>query len=438
MNIKALYQSKCLSAEEAIQLVPPVGNLSMGMAASNPPLLLKALEERLKRNEIDKLKLYYMISGEHAHDTILKYEYMDSLFPHSFFIGECERSLIKKGQADDRHVVNYIPANFSEVPKIIKEHIPIDAFIVMVSPMDKAGFFSCGTNGDYTIPTARLAKNLIVEVNPNMPRVFGDCGIHISDVSAIVENNSPLIEFPAKPASLIDRKIGEIIIEMIPDKATLQFALGRLPDSICEALISQKDLGVHSELIGVGLCRLIQSGAVTNKYKNINKLKNVYTLALGDKSMYEFLDNNSSMECYPVTYTNNPYIIAKNDKVISINSFIEVDFLGQVNAECMHGQQFSAAGGQLDFVRGAQLSEGGKSILASHSTAGAGKFSRIVPRIQGAITDSRTETQYIVTEYGAVNLKGKSIKERTESLISIAHPKFHEALIQEAKKLGFI
>lgn len=438
MNIDEEYRSKRQTAEKAIQLVPSVGNLSMGIAASNPPALLSALEKRIQSKDIDALRLYYMISGENAHKTILKYEHMDRLHPYCFFMGKCERELAQRAQTEGRHVVNYIPGNFSDIPEIIKDHIDIDAFILMVSPMDKAGYFSCGTNGDYTIPTARFAKKLIIEVNPNMPRVFGDCAIHLSEVSAIVEHESPLIEFPTHAANEIDKKISEIIIEMVPNRATLQFGLGALPDSICDALRSHKDLGVHSELMGIGLSKLIRSGAVSNKYKYINKHKNVYTLALGNSEMYAFLDNNSSMECYPVTYTNNPYIIGQNDNVISINSFVEIDLLGQVNAECINGKQFSAPGGQLDFVRGAQISKGGKSILTAYSTANQGRYSRIVPKLHGAVTDCRTETQYIVTEHGGVNLRGKSVRERAESLISIADPQFQEQLMRDAKMLGFL
>ncbi len=438
MSYQSEYQTKLMSAEEAIGLIAKRGNIGLGMAASEPPALLKALEQRLQKQTLEELKVYYMHSEEAAHNTILKYEYMNVIKPHPFYMGPIERDLTKQALTEQKKVIYYMPGNFSDVPRILTEYIKLDAFIVMVSPMDKAGFFSCGTNGDYTIPAGRASKNLIVEVNPNMPRVFGDCSFHISEIAAIVENKSALVELPAKPENELDRKIGETIVDMVDDRATVQFGIGGVPNAVCSALINHKDLGVHSELMGSGLAQLIQSGAVTNRYKNINKHKNVYTIALGDKAMYDFLDNNSSMECYSVDYVNDPYVISKNDRVVSINSFVEVDLTGQVNAEFLKGRQFSAPGGQLDFVRGSQLSKGGKSILTAYSTASGGKFSRIVPRIVGPTTDPRVDTQYIVTEYGAVNLRGKSTTERALALIEIAHPDFRAELTATAKKLGYI
>ena len=216
-----------------------------------------------------------------------------------------------------------MPGNFSRMPRVLAD-IGIDTFIVMVAPMDKGGFFSCGTNGDYTIPTAQNAKKLIVEVNPRMPRVFGDSAVHISDVDAIVENVSALAQFPARAITADDIAISKLIVEMVPNRATLQIGVGGVPNAICAALTSHKDLGVHTELMTPPLVALIQSGAVTNRYKNINKFKNVYTLALGDDAMYEFLNDNSSMELYPVNYVNNAEVIGRNDNVVSINAFLQV------------------------------------------------------------------------------------------------------------------
>jgi len=438
MKYQSEFKSKLMSADDAVGLISKRGSIAMGMAVSEPPALLQALERRIQDKSLKELRVYYMHSEQTAHDTIFKYEYMDIIKPHPFYMGPVERMLTQKALSEDKKVIFYMPGNFSDVPHILTDYIDIDSFLVMVSPMDKAGFFSCGTNGDYTIPVGRAAKKLIIEVNQNMPRVFGDCCFHVSEVDAIIENESSMIEMPARPTNEMDQKISKFIVDMVPDRATVQFGIGGVPNAVCAALVHHKDLGVHSELMGSGLASLIQSGAVTNKYKNINKHKNVYTIAMGDKAMYEFLDNNSSMECYPVDYVNNPYIIGQNDNVISINAFVEVDFSGQVNAEFIKGRQFSAPGGQLDFVRGSQLSEGGKSILTAYSTAGGGKFSRIVPRIEGPVTDPRVDTQYVVTEYGVADLRGKSSTERTLALIGIAHPNFRTELTEQAKKLGYI
>lgn len=433
----AEYQSKLMKAEDAVKLVPSRGTLSMGMAVSEPPALLKALEDRVRAGGVEQLRVYYSHSVTAAAQTILKYEYMDVIKPHPFFPTVFERDLMQRGAEENKTVVFYMPGNFSSMPRTLAD-IGIDAFLVMVSPMDKAGFFSCGTNGDYTIPTARAAKQLIVEVNPQMPRVFGDSAIHISDVEAIIEHESALAELPMRPVTEIDRKIGSYIVELVPDRATLQIGVGGVPYAVCAALVNHKDLGVHTELMSPALAALIQSDAVTNRFKKINRHKNVYTLAGGDRKLYDFLNDNSSMEVYSVDYVNDPYVIGQNDNVISINAFLEAGLDGEINAEAVQGRQYSAPGGQLDFVRGAQVSKGGKSILTSYSTAQNGTVSRIVHKIQGPTTDPRADTQYVVTEYGVADLRGKSTGERAAALISIAHPRFREELSRRAREMGYL
>jgi len=426
-----------MTPEAAVRLVPSRGTLSMGMAVSEPPALLQALEVRIGAGEIEDLRVYYSHSAPAAMMTILKYEYMNVIKPHPFFPTVIERELARRGFEENRRVLFYMPGNFSSMPRILAE-IGIDAFIVMVAPMDKGGFFSCGTNGDYTIPTARIAKRLILEVNPRMPRVFGDSSLHISQATAIIENESPLTELPPRPVNDLDRAIGRHIVDLVPDRATLQIGVGGVPNAVCSALVNHKDLGVHTELMTTSVAALIQSGAVSNKYKNINRYKNVYTLAAGDARLYEFLHDNSSMEVYPVDYVNDPYVIGRNDRVVSINAFLQVSLDGEVNSETVKGKQYSAPGGQLDFVRGAQLSREGRSILAAYSTAAGNKVSRIVPHIEGPATDPRADTQYIVTEYGVADMRGKSSPERAEALIAIAHPDFRDALRQRARELGYL
>lgn len=434
---KAEYTSKLMTAAAAVELIPVRGTLSMGMAISEPPALLKALEDRVKRGAIEELRVYYSHSVAAAAATILKYEYMDVIKPHPFFPTVIERMLVERGRQDNRHVILYMPGNFSAMPRTLAA-IGIDAFVMMVAPMDRAGFFSCGTNGDYTIPTARGAKKLIVEVNPKMPRVFGNSAVHISEVNAIVENESPLFAVPSREPTELDETIGKLLVEMVPDRATLQIGIGGVPNAVCKALTNHKDLGIHTELMMPSLVELIRSGAVTNKFKALNKHKNVFTLAAGDEAFYEFLNDNSSMELYPVDYVNDPYVIGQNDRVISISAFLEVGLDGEVNSEAIEGRQYSAPGGQLDFVRGAQLSKDGKSILTAYSTAAKGTISRIVPKIAGPTTDPRADTQYVVTEYGIANLFGKSTAERAEALIAIAHPKFRDELSRGAQELGYL
>jgi len=432
---EAEYQSKLMSPEAAVRLIPARGSLSMGMAISEPPMLLQALENRIKARDVHHLRLYYSHSAPAAMMTILKYEYLDVIKPHPFFPTIVERELMRRGAQDKRQVLSYMPGNFSAMPRILAE-IGLDAFIVMVAPMDKGGFFSCGTNSDYTIPAARAARKLIVEVNPNMPRAFGDCAVHIGQVHAIVESDLPLPELPSRPITETDRAIGRHIVELVPDRATLQIGVGGVPNAVCAALRDHKGLGIHTELLTPAVADLIRSGAVTNKYKNINRYKNVYTLAAGDRALYDFINDNSSMEAYPVDYVNDAYVIGRNDRVVSINAFLEIGLDGEVNSEAVAGKQYSAPGGQLDFVRGAQLSKDGKSILAAYSTAGGGRISRIVARIEGPATDPRSDVQYVVTEYGVANLRGKSTVERAEALIALAHPDFRDELYHRARKLG--
>jgi itaconate CoA-transferase len=306
--------------------------------------------------------------------------------------------------------------------------------------MDKSGYFSFGTANDFTSTAARHCRKLMVEVNQNMPRVFGDSLLHISEVDAIVENHVPLLEMVPPEPEPEDEMIGKQITDLVPDGATIQLGVGGIPNSITRYLGGHKDLGIHTEVFGPGMVDLIEKGVVTGRRKTIHPRKSVFTVTQGVKRTYEFINDNPSMESYPVSYINEPSVIAQNDNMISINSIIEVDLLGQCNAEFLGGFQFSGTGGQLDFVRGAFNSRGGKSILAFYSTAKNGEISRVVPRFQTGtvVTTPRMDTHYLVTEYGVVNLKGKSTRERALNIISIAHPKFRDSLLREAEDMHLI
>lgn len=436
MSYQALYKQKLKSAKDAAALLDSKVKLVVGMAASAPRSILQAIEQRVIEKSVEEIKLYYMHSEAPMQETLLKFEHMPIVKPYPCFMGAIEREIVKKAQGSGVKCIFYMPTNFSYAPRIM-QNIGMDVCILTVSPMDKGGFFSCGTNSDYTIPMARQAKKVIVEVNPTMPRAFGESTLHVSEVTAIVENDTPIPEIPTREPAELDVTISKFITEMIPDRATLQVGVGGVPNAVCAGLVNHKDLGIHSELLAPGLAKLIQSGAVTNKYKAIHRYKNVYTLAMGDRDMYDFIDNNASMEAYPVYHVNNPGIVGLNDNVISINSFVEIDLYGQVNAEFIGGHQFSAPGGQLDFVRGAIISPGGKSILTAYATAANGTVSRIVPKLSGPATDPRGDVNFVVTEYGVAELQGKSNNERAEALIQIAHPDFREELYRQAKGLNF-
>jgi itaconate CoA-transferase len=440
MDISSLYQSKLTTPDQAVASVPTGSKLSMGMAMAEPPALLKALADRADAGRITELEVYYFESTSIAGKTILRYELNDRIRPYCMFIAGTERALIQRGVVDGgRKVINYVPNNFHQTPRLLIDEIGIDTFVCTVSPMDRHGYFSFGAGNDYSTKVARAAKRLIVEVNENMPRVMGaGAALHISEVDAIVENHVPLLELPIRAPTPADEVIGRTIADLVPDGACLQMGVGALPNLVCAALKDRNDLGVHTEALNPGLVDLIRAGVANNRRKTIDRGKTVFTFAMGQKAMYDFLNDNPAIESAPVDYVNDPRIIAQNDSVISINATIQIDLTGACNSEHMLGHQYSASGGQLDFVRGAYASKGGKSIIAAQSTAAKGKVSRIVARLDGPVTTPRIDTHYVVTEFGAVNLKGLSSTERAKALIALAHPEFRDELTEAAKQQHLI
>jgi itaconate CoA-transferase len=440
MDIGSLYRSKLTTPDRAVAPIPSGSKLSIGMAMTEPPALLKALADRAEAGGIEDLKVYYFEATSIVGKTILRYELNDRIRPYCMFITATERALIKRGVEDGgRKVINYVPNNFHQAPRLLIDEIGIDTFVCTVSPMDCHGYFTFGIGNDYSTKVARSAKRLIVEVNENMPRVQGDLAeLHVSEVDAIIENNVALLELPSRGPAAEDELISRIIADMVPDGACLQMGVGALPNLVCAALKDRNDLGIHTEALNSGLVDLVRAGAVTNRRKAIDRGKSVFTFAMGQKAMYDFLNDNLAIASAPVDYVNDPRIIAQNDNVISINATIQIDLTGACNSEHMLGHQYSASGGQLDFVRGAYASKGGKSIIAARSTAAEGKFSRIVPRLDGPVTTPRIDTHYIVTEFGAVNLKGLSYTERALKLIGLAHPEFRDELTEAAKQRHLI
>jgi itaconate CoA-transferase len=433
------YKAKLTDSRSAVQQIGSHSVVALGQAVCQPPALMEALAFRAEAGNIDDVKLYYMHAEEHMKRSLLRYELMGRIKPYSMFMQAAEHELIKKGEEDgDRKVVYYVPNSFSQSIRFFTEHIRVDAFLVTVSPMDRNGYFTFGTNNDYTSSAARQAKRLIVEVNRHMPRVFGRSSLHISEVDAIVENDVPLLTLNPRPIHEHERKIGQRIAELIPDRACLQVGVGGVPSGVCEALIDRKDLGIHTEVLNPALAHLIQKGIVTNRWKKINPGKSVFTFAMGDEAFYEFLNDNITLESHPVNYVNDPAVIAQNDNVVSINSTIEMDLTGACNSEFVKGHQFTSTGGQLDFVRGAYASKGGMSFIAFQSSIKDGKISKIVPRLSGPVTTPRTDVHYVVTENGVANLKGLSSTERAQALIGLADPAFQDELTAAAKSMHLI
>jgi itaconate CoA-transferase len=427
------YKKKLTSAEEAVGPIPAECTIVHGMAAGEPPALLGAVADRARAGGFRRVRIYTLLPMAHASKTVLDPALSDVIHPHTWFVSASDRNLVRVGLNE------FVPNEFHEVPRLVRE-MSTDAVLTAVSPMDRAGFFTFGVVNDYISTAARHCRRLIVEVNPRMPRVFGNSLVHISEVDAIVENEAPLMEIiPAEPKTEAEA-IGRSIAELIPDGATIQLGFGGIPNAVASYLDGHRDLGLHTELFCPGMVGLIKKGVITGRKKNLHVRKHVFTNALGDREMYDFMDDNPSLASYPVSHTNNPHIIALNENMISINSTIEVDLLGQCNSEYLGGYQFSGTGGQLDFVRGAYDSRGGKSFIAFYSTAKGGTVSRIVLRFEpgAVVTTPRMNTHYLVTEYGVANLKGLTTQERAMKIIGLAHPAFRDDLLREAQNMRLI
>ncbi len=425
------YRRKLTTPDQAVGPIRDSATVVHGMANGEPPALLAAIAQRVRQGDLKGLKVFSFLPMANAAATILSPDLAGLIHHHCWFVTGADRDQVRTGQ----HL--FVPNQFHQLPRLIRDFMDVDVTVTTVSPMDRSGFFSFGTINDYISTAARHCRRLVVEVNRHMPRVFGDSLLHVSEVDAIVEHDAPLAELiPAAPKAEAET-IGRHIAAMVPDGATIQLGLGSIPNAVCEYLEGHQDLGIHTELLVPGMVHLIKKGVITGRRKNRHTRKHIFTNALGNRELYEFIHDNPSMESYPVSYTNDPAVIAANNNMTSINSTLEVDLLGQCNSEYLGGFEFSGTGGQLDYVRGAFNSEGGKSIIAFYSTTHNGEVSRVVPRFAaGTVTTTpRMDTHYLVTEYGAVNLMGKSTCERALEIIKLAHPRFRDSLMAEARKM---
>jgi itaconate CoA-transferase len=432
------YQQRLTTPEEAVADIQSGSKMGFGIGVGQPPALLAAIARRLRSAELNDLSIYYKLAMKHAAETVLADDVLHAVHPFPLFLTEVDRRIIKKQMELGKKILSYVPAYFYQMPRLFAEIILLDTFVITVSPMDKAGYFSLGTNNDYASTAIRSARSAIVEVNRNMPRVFGESLVHVTEANRIVENHVPLLESVSRPPAPEDDAIGKMVAEMIPNGATIQFGIGGIPNAVCRYLSDHKDLGIHTELLTPGMGGLIEAGVANGRMKTLHRWKHVFTLALGDRRLYDLMDNNAAMESYPASHVNHPAVIARNSSMVSVNSALEIDLYGQVSAESINWHEFSGTGGALDFMRGAYDSPGGKSILALYSTAKNGNVSRIVPRLTSLVTDPRMDTEFVVTEHGVTNLKGQSTRERALSLINIAHPKFREELLKEAESVTLI
>lgn len=436
-NPTELYASKLTTPAKAVSSIADGETVSVGMAIGQPPALLMALADRLRANDLKGIRVYYKIAMEPLAKSLLAEDVIEKVDAHSFFMGSPDHEIVKRQVKTGKKVVSFVPVHFSQIPRLFEEIIALDTFVITVSPMDKAGYFSFGTNNDYATTAARRAKRLIVEVNRNMPRVFGQSHVHVSEVSAVVENHVPLIEAGAAEPSPEGRIIGGLVAPMVPNGATIQLGIGKIPSGVAVSLEKHADLGIHTELFSPAMADLIRKGVVTGNRKTLHPRKHLYTVAFGTTDSYTFMNDNPAFESYASSYVNDIRVIAQHDDFISINTAIEIDLYGQVNAEFIGDHEYSGSGGQFDFVKGASLARRGKSIIAIQSTAKKGAVSSIVPKV-AMVTDVRMDVEWIVTEHGAVNLRGKSTKERAEALIGIAHPDHRGDLMKAARKVTLI
>ena len=429
-----VYQEKLRQPDEAAALIPDGSFIFQGVAVAEPPAMLQAVADRARSGGYTSIRSTSLLPMAASARTILSPDLRDVIHWESLFASGADRGLIAEGQA------LFNPAYFHQIPRLITEFMDINVTMLCVSRMDRHGYMSLGTNVDVGKAAIAKADIVILEVNPNMPRVHGDSWVHVTEATAIVEHEALLNELPVPPDREEDAAMGKLIADMIPDGACIQLGIGGVPNAVAKSLTSHKDLGIHTEMFVDSMVDLVESGVANGSQKTFHPGKALYSFAAGSRRMYEFLDDNPYIEAHPVSYVNYPPNIAKNDNLISVNSTIEVDLTGQCCSESMGSAQFSGTGGQHDYARGAFESRGGKSIIAFYSTAKGGEVSRVVPTLKpGAIvTTPRNEVHYVASEYGVANLKGKNTRERAEALIGLAHPRFREELRAEAQKLNYL
>ncbi|OGN96742.1 MAG: hypothetical protein A2Y89_05965 [Chloroflexi bacterium RBG_13_51_18] len=439
MNTTREYQRKLISAEEAAGMVKSGMWIDYGAICGFPSLIDEKLAARAK--ELKGVK----IRAEHSHTVIPRHDPLQEHFIHnSWFLGRVEREYYKNGAC------SYIPFGLGDGPRMYRQWLKdaVDITFIEVTPMDKKGNFNFGASVTRQKAACEVAKKVVLEVNEHMPWVFGgyDEVVNISQVDHIVENYEYKIpEFPAAVITSEDEAIAALLAEQIENGATIQLGVGAVPSVVGKLLIKHnlKDLGIHSEMFNDSMMELIEAGVVTGKHKTLNPGKSVFCFAAGSEKLYKFMDKNKALAGFPVDYTNDPYTIAKNEKQIAINGALRVDLRGQVCSESVGTRQISGTGGQLEFTRGAYMSKGGKAFICLHA-AREGKdgklVSSIVPTLElgDMVTVPASDVSHIVTEYGMVNLKGKSIWQRAKALISIAHPSFRDELTKAAIKAGFI
>ncbi|MEO7334953.1 MAG: acetyl-CoA hydrolase/transferase C-terminal domain-containing protein [Caldimonas sp.] len=431
MSIQNLYKQKLAPAADAVRQVRNGDFIVVPTGVGEPPSLLTALSEQ--RRDFQGVKVAQILA-------MRKYAYIDPATAEhvrhvAFFYGSATRAGGREGWID------FIPNYFSEIPaQIERGQIPADVVFSMASPMDAHGYFSISLGADYTIAAIARARAVVLEINPNVPFAYGNCHVHVSQVTALVESNEPVLEVGLPKIGPVQEAIGKYVADLIDDGSTLQIGYGGIPDAVVMQLTHKHDLGIHTEMIGDGILTLVESGAVTNRRKNYLPGKMIATFALGSSKLYRFLDRNPALEIHPVDFTNDPFLAGLNDNLVAINATLQIDLLGQCGSESLGHAPYSGTGGQSDFVRAANRSRGGKAFIVLPSTAKNDSISRIVPALSVGthVSTSKNDINYVVTEYGVAQLRGKSAKQRAQELIAIAHPSFRTELTEQGKRMKLL
>lgn len=420
---KEVYASKIVTADEAISHVKSGDKIALTHACGESQCLTNALVAQADRLEnVEILHMVAMGTAPYCQPG------MEAHFRHNaLFVGGSTRKAVEEGRAD------YTPVFFHEVPKMFRNRtIPVDVAFLQLSPPDEEGNCSYGISVDYTQAAAEAATLKIAQINSHMSYTYGN-SINVKDIDFLIPCDEELIELQPPKIGETEKKIGEYVASLIQDGDTLQLGIGAIPDAVLSFLGEKKNLGIHSEMFSDGVVDLAAKGVITNSEKEIDKGKFVANFLMGTKKLYDFVDHNCDVIIKPVDYTNDPFVVAQLDNIVCINSALQVDLMGQANAEMIGSRQFSGVGGQVDFVRGASRARNGRAVIAMPSTAGHGKVSKICAFLDhgAAVTTSRNDIDYVVTEFGIAALKGKTLKQRARALINIAHPDFRADLITE-------
>ncbi len=421
MNWREEYRSRCMTASEAVKAVRSGDRVWIQPSCGTPKPLIDALVARAA--ELIDVELVHMKTLGEAEYTKPQYE---GHFRHrGLFLGDNVREAVAAGRAD------YTPIFLSEIEALFENgSLPLDVVLMQVSPPDAHGFVSLSTTVDCTMTAARCAKTVIAEVNDRAPRTHGDTAIHVSKISAFVETSRPLLELPTEPFSEVQMKVGRNVASLIPDGATLQPGIGGISEAVLQCLQDKHDLGIHTEMCPDGVVDLMEAGIINGSRKSLHRGKAVAAFVLGTQKIIDYIHENPSFEFRSISYVNDPFVIAQNDRMVAINSALQIDLTGQVCADSLGTRPYSGFGGQLDFIRGAARSRGGVPIIALLSTACRSAISRIVPVLEpgAGVVTSRADVHYVVTENGIAYLHGKTLRERAEALIAIADPRFQQEL----------